>query len=310
LRRIVVRRLAKPDEQIHKDYERAFLLEKTKLDRVMDIIHSLLGEHHNTTKHDHFEVSLSGQRREEMTSVEEVLELDNSRKSKIKRLLITCFASTEGAARPEHEIQLDFDGRTINKTKIIVSVRSDVAGWSDRALSELEEQVERTSLQDVPHRIALAFLVSSVAVFLLLLILSSLHVSSDFRQADVMWLRKGNVDRVEQILKQNRTITDEEMREISTMQLRNVLNIGTNSEPSEWTIRRKASVGIPLLIILVCAGYLVVRCYPRAVFLWGDEVEQYNKMLQTRRIVWNIIIGVIVVGVLSNFLFAGLVLGR
>jgi hypothetical protein len=49
-------------KQIHKDYERAFLLEKTKLDRVMDIIHSLLGEHHNTTKHDHFEVSLSGQR--------------------------------------------------------------------------------------------------------------------------------------------------------------------------------------------------------------------------------------------------------
>ena len=47
-----------------------------------------------------------------------------------------------------------------------------------------------------------------------------------------------------------------------------------------------------------------------AVFLWGDEVERYNKMLQTRRIVWNIIIGVIVVGVLSNFLYAGLIVGR
>lgn len=172
----------------------------------------------------------------------------------------------------------------------------------------MEEQIERTSLHDVPHRIALVVLVISVAVFLLLLVLSSLHVSSDFRQADVMWLRKGDVDRVEQILKQNRTITDEEMREISTMQLRNVLNIGANSEPSGWTIRRKASVGVPLLIILVCAGCLVVRCYPNAVFLWGDEVERYNRVLQTRRIIWGVIIA-LTVGVLSTFLYMGLVSG-
>jgi hypothetical protein len=297
-------------KQIHKDYQRAFLLEKTKLDRLLDIIHGLLGEHQNTTKHDDFEVFLSGQRLEEMTSVDDVLNQDNSRKSKIERLMINCSASTQGATRPEHEIQVDFDGRTVGKTKIIVSIRSDDAGWSDRALSEVEEQVERTSLQDVPNRIALAVLVCSVAVLLGLLVLSSLHVSSAYGQADVMWLSKGDVDRIEQILKQNRTITDEEMREISTMQLRNVLNMGTNSQLSEWTMRRKLFVGVPLLIVLSCAGYLVIKCYPRAVFLWGDEVERYNKMLQTRRIVWNIIIGVIVVGVLSNFLYAGLVVGR
>ena len=55
-------------KQIHKDYERPFLLEKTKLDRLMDIIHCRLGEHQDTTKRDDFEVFLSGQRREEMTS--------------------------------------------------------------------------------------------------------------------------------------------------------------------------------------------------------------------------------------------------
>ena len=98
-------------KQIHKDYERSFLLEKTKLDRLMDVIHARLGEHPGTTKHDDFEVFLSGQRREEMVRVEDVLKLDNSQKFKIQRLLITCCASTEGAIRPEHEIQVDFDGR-------------------------------------------------------------------------------------------------------------------------------------------------------------------------------------------------------
>jgi len=264
-------------KQIHKDYQRAFLLEKTKLDRILDVIHRLLGEHHHATKqHDDFEVFLSGQRREEMTNVNEVLDLDNSSKSKVERLIMTCSASTQEAARPEHEIQVDFDGRTVGKTtKIIVSVRSDDAGWSDRALSEVEEQVERTSVQDVAHRTALVVLVISVAVLLLLLVLPSLGVGvgSAFGQADVMWLRTADIDRIEQILKQNRTITDEETREISTMQLRNVLHMGTNSQPSRWTIRRRVFLGVPLLIVLACAVYIVTKCYPNAVFLWGDEIE-------------------------------------
>ena len=296
-------------KQIQKDYQRPFLLEKTKLDRLLNIIHRLLDEHENTTKHDDFEVFLSGQRREETTGIDEVLKVDNSRKSKIERLLITCSASTEQATRPEHAIQVDFDGKP-GKTKIIVTIRSDDAGWSDRALSEVEEQVERTSLQDAPHRAALIVLVISMSAFLLFLLLSSFNLSSAYGQAHVMWLREGNVDRVQQILKQNRTITDEEMREIVTMQLRNVLNSDTNSKPSGWSIRRKVFLGVPLLIVLVCAGYLVVRCYPTAVFLWGDEVERYDKILQTRRNVWGIIIGLIVVGVLSNLFSAGLVLGR
>ena len=54
---------------------------KNETDRLLDIIHGLLNEHDNTMEHDDFEVFLSGQRREETTSVDEVLKLDNSRKS-------------------------------------------------------------------------------------------------------------------------------------------------------------------------------------------------------------------------------------
>jgi hypothetical protein len=299
-------------KQIHKDYERPFLLEKTKLDRIMDVIHARLGEHRDTTKRDDFEVFLSGQRREEITSVDDLLRLDNSRNSKIQRLLITCCASTAGAGRPEHEIQVDFDGRDVgkNKTKVVVSVRSNDAGWSDRALSEVEEQVERTSLQDSPQRGALILLAASMAIILLLMLAFSLgsgRLAIDF--AGAMWLRTPDLDRVEQILKQGRTITDEEMREINTIQLRNLVE-EQRPKPafSGWT-KQKTFVGGPLLIVLACAVYLLCRCYPSAVFLWGDEVERYNKMLQSRRVVWNIIIGVTIVGVLSKVLYTGLVSG-
>jgi hypothetical protein len=296
-------------KQIHKDYERPFLREKTKLGRLMDIIHDRLGEHQDTTKRDDFEVFLSEQRREEMNSVEDVLKLDNSRKSKIQRLLITCCASTDGATRPEHEIQVDFDGRNVanKKTKVIVSVRSDDAGWSDRALSEVEEQVERTSLQDFPHRAVLVLLGASVTIVLLLMLLFSLGSGrSAIDSAGAMWLRVADLDRVEQILKEGHTITDEEMREINTMQLRNLLE-DQRPQPafSGWT-KKKSFVGGPLLIVLACVIYLALKCYPNCVFLWGDEVERYNTMLQTRRIVWGIIISLVGVGVLSKLLVMGL----
>jgi hypothetical protein len=306
-------------KQIHKEYERPFLLEKTKLDRLMDIIHDRLGEHQETTKRDDFEVFLSGHRREEMTSVDDVLKLDNSRKSKIQRLLMTCCASTEGAVRPEHEIQVDFDGRTTpwnkrtaswNKTKVTVSVRSDNAGWSDRALSEVEEQVERTSLQDFPARATLVLLTGLVSIVILLMLLFSLSSSrSAIDSAGAMWLRAPDLDHVEQILKQGRTITDEEMRQINTMQLHNLLEEQRQKPAFSGWSRQKTFVGGPLMIVLACAVYLGLRCYPSAVFLWGDEVERYNKMLQTRRIVWGLLIGGIFFGVLSKFLCTGLVSG-
>jgi hypothetical protein len=297
-------------KQIHKEYVRPFMLEKTKLDRIMAVIHSRLGEYPGAAKHDDFEVFLSSQRREEMTSIDDVLKLDNSRKSKILRLLIKCCASTEGASRPEHEIQVDFDGRadytSKAKAKVSVSVRSDDTGWSDRALSEVEEQVERTSLRDGSSRATLLIIALSLLIVLLFLVLSSLtSVNDAFRDADGMWLRSRNVDRVEQILKQDRTITGEEMREINTMQLHNVLEAFRKSQPVGWT-RQKTFVGVPLLIVLACAGYLGVVCYPAAVFLWGDEVERNHSIIQRRRVIWGIIIGLAVVGVSSKLLVMGL----
>lgn len=296
-------------KQIHKDYERPFLLETTKLDRLMDTVHGLQGKHQNTTKREDFEVFLSEERREKMTNVGDVVKLDNSRRSKIQRLLITCCASTGGEARPEHEIQVDFDGRSIGKTKITVSIKSDDAGWSSRALSEVEEQLERTSLGEGPSRVVLACLFFGLLGVLAFLLLSSFAgLNSGFRDADAMWLRLRDVGRIEQILKQERTITDEEMREIATMQLRNVIEANRESQPTGWT-RQKAFIGVPLLVVLGCVIYLAVRCYPTAVFLWGDEIERNAKLLQTRRILWGLIIGGIGFGLLSKVLFAGVVPG-
>src|SRR5262245_36974910 len=135
---------------MHKEYHQAFLLEPTKLRRLIDKIHERLGDHQNTVPVDTFNVFLTGDRREETTTLDQVLALDNSRKRKITRLEIECSASGPGAARPDHEVHIGFarptpSGQAGGGAPIVaISVRSAAAGWASRTLAEVEEQIERT----------------------------------------------------------------------------------------------------------------------------------------------------------------------
>lgn len=286
-------------KQIDKPYERAFLLEPTKLTRLIDKIHERLGDHQNTTTHDSFEVFLSDKRHEKLTSVDQVLAVENSRKRKIERLLIVCSAAIKEGAYPAHEIQVDFGKNKTpgDKTKITeISVRSEVAGWADRALSEVEEQVERTWLRyGVPALGIVGLLFCLVGVFVLQI------PSVDKKPRSEMGLRDADLDRVDQIVSQNRTITDEETREITTRQLRNALEDARPklSPQKTWT-RQRILASVPLVILFGCAIALMT-CYPSAVFYWGDEVGRYDAMMQRRKALWQIIIGVTIIGVLATF---------
>lgn len=289
---------------VHKEYQQPFLLEPTKLGRLVDKIHERLGDHQKTKPHDTFEVFLTGNRHEEMTTLDQVLALDNSRKHKITRLVVTCSASSLGAARPEHEVQVDF-GRTQpsssnGSSKVVaVSVRSDAAGWASRTLSEVEEQVERNWLHHVrPVVVLLGLLVVAVLLLMFRFLPLQAPLSPDW------WLNDSDIDRIETMLAQRPTLTDEELREISTMQLRNILAARrATPQTQENQTRRTLFLVVPLFVLVVCIVILLVTCYPSAVFLWGDEVERYASTLQRRKVIWGIIIAVTVVGVSSGFLF-------
>jgi hypothetical protein len=299
-------------KHIHKEYQQPFLLEPTKLNRVAGKIHERLADHTNSTLHDRFEVFLTGSRREEMTTVDDVLALDNSRKHKIERLVIVCSASTPRAARPEHEVQIDFgypkpSSTTPNSnTKLVaVSVRSDDNGWASRTLSEVEEQAERTWMHyswPIGSLIVLIILLLAVLLFLTFPLIPFRAETNP----NTLWLMSSDVDRIHAMLGEHSTLTDENLREIVTMQVRNVFGPPRplrSAPPNQVT--RTVFLGLPLLVVFVCA-LVLTRCYPSAVFLWGDEVERYTNTVQRRKIIWNIIVGVTVMGVLSKFLFEGL----
>jgi len=184
--------------QVHKEYTRAFLLETTKLTRLLDTIHERLGDLQCSTAHDHFEVFLSGKRREELTSVDDVLALPNSLKQRIERLVITCSAGRKGAARLENEIRVDFAGKgsaSASNTKVVaISVRSDAVGWPNRTLSEVEEQVERTWLPNLQPIITLSGLLICALIVLLFQLAGLPTERSTLDVVRTMWLRGPDLD--------------------------------------------------------------------------------------------------------------------
>jgi hypothetical protein len=240
-----------------------------------------------------------------VTSLGEVLALDNSSKHKIQRLLIVCSASTARAAQPKHEVQVDFPSLPIptsKKTPIAISVRSDDASWASRTLSEVEEQVERT-LQPYVQPL---LLVIGICAFLALAFLFAVPDRRD--DSRTMWLHSSDLERVDALVREQRIITEQELRKVVTWQLRNVLK---NEQPQQSTVkggtRQLLFISIPLATVVVCALVLLLTCYPPAVFLWGDEVGRYASMLQRRNFLWSVIIAVPFVGLLSNLFYAGVV---
>ena len=159
-----------------------------------------------------------------------------------------------------------------------------------------------------PPQFLVTMVVVLAASFFVGMITQFGNVPSGPRTDDIlraMWLNDRDMERLEQIVGQNRTITDEEHREIVTRQLRNVLEDEKPQPPARKGGRQAAFVLLPLGILLVCAVVLM-QSYPGSVFLWGDEIERHRAIVKRRDTTWNIIIGILIVGVAANLFSAKL----
>jgi hypothetical protein len=81
-------------------------------------------------------------------SVQHVLDLDNSERSRVERLIITCAAGPESN---QHVIQIDLDGR--HPVNVTIEVRSEDRKIAEDVMSVAEEQVERMLERRIMYRI-------------------------------------------------------------------------------------------------------------------------------------------------------------
>jgi hypothetical protein len=121
------------------------------------------------------------------------------------------------------------------------------------------------------------------------------------------WLKHSDLDRLAEMLKQHPTLTDEDLREIETRQLKNVLEYNGVSQRPTQTSRPARAVLLPLACVSIIGCVIILfTCYPSAVFLWDDEQARYETILQRRKAVWGVIVSVMLAGVVSRLWFDGL----
>lgn len=297
-------------QEITKDYDHAFLLEPTKLIRLVDKIHDRMADFQSTNIRDRFEIFSLGNRREVVTSIDHVLAQENSRKRRITRLLLVSSAFVEDIAEPQQEVVVDFakeKGTGNNITKVVaVSVRSEADGWAGRTLSEIEEQVERTWQHHLRPTLTLVLIVLAALIVFILLLFSSFNSVSGRPAYAWMWLGNEDAERIAIMLENNAILNENELREVASMQLRNLVK-ASNPLPKKERGAQLLFVGLPTLVVVGCSIFLLKVCYPKTVFLWGDEVDRYKSVEQRRQILWNIIIGVVLVGIASKLLYEGIV---
>jgi hypothetical protein len=287
---------------IRKQFRSAFVVEKSKLTRLLAVIKDSL-HHEGGFYRESFEARLAGAKGLATNDIQHILELDNSERSRVEGLTIQCEAGLEPHV-PAHEVTVTFDGR--EPVDIGIRVSSDDQRLASDVMSVAEEQVERMLERGLAYRVFKLRDPITMATFAAILGAFTAVVVGIFSQGDkemitTMWLTPADLAYVSPLVDSTNTISSQQATEILTRQLKNVIAQQTkSSSPLAFLTEWRLIVVILPAAIAVVALFALVSCYPQAVFLWGDAEEWYRKMLARRGLIWNVVLATLFLGIIAN----------
>jgi uncharacterized protein with von Willebrand factor type A (vWA) domain len=125
---------------VSREYESAFAVEKSKLTRLLSLIHQRMATLQEPVE-ETYEAHLSGLKTVINNSITEIFALDNSHRSRIERLVVSQKAAAAPAKPSDHRVQVDFNGKM--PADVTISIRGTDGSWVLETMSVVEEQVER-----------------------------------------------------------------------------------------------------------------------------------------------------------------------
>lgn len=292
--------------KIVKRYRKAFVAETSKLTRLMSVI----GEKMTAIAlpvRQRFEAHLLTGKTFETESLDHIFQLDNSRRNRITRLVVNVTAIEINPKR-EYFVAVDFDGRS--PADVTLTVQSTDARWATETVSLLEEQVERTFQPGLMHKLSglnrFSMFLLPVPVFSALAPLIGLSIRRSAR-SETMWLSAEDLSSLQNVIQKNQNLSSEQQAEILTRQVRNLIAEQNSSAlPAVFHDWRMLFVAVPILVAAGAFAYLVSRCYPFAVFSWGDADEWYQGLVSRRKTIWSMLIGSLFIGIIANLFVFGI----
>jgi hypothetical protein len=286
-----------------KTFRSAFVLDAQKLNRTVDAIKTRFAQA-KIPAHVEFHVDLKGERHIVTSKMEDVLDIDNTEKSRIEELKIRCADKEIDDTIPDTYIAVHFDGT--EPADIDVVAGGEDTSWVNDSVSAVEEQVERTLQKSFFHRLSyrdtpITILISLLALLISLPLGIALSSITPTKLTNRMWLTPADLDRLEQTTSQGK-LTPEQAAEVLTYQIRNIVQASKerSSLLARLTHWRTILATAPFLVMLGAIGYLYLKCYPHAVFLWGDAEEWYSNIQSRRSAIWTTLVIAFAVGVLAN----------
>jgi len=289
----------------------AYVLDKAKIARMLAIIEQRFSEKQMQFL-PQFNIKLKSEKTISLSLSNELFTVDNALKNPIVELAIITADRTH-SLRPQVSISFDSD----NTSNVALTVICMDSKWANEVFAELEEQVERTLINDWMKNFFrtesflsfLTFLTFLTFLPLLLGIVAAGDSSLTIPESGIRGSLSAEVSR--NLLDQAGAATsnDEKMQfifEYNRAQLEAVQR--TNMPTINWQGLLNLNtffIALPAVIIIGCIVYLLKYCYPKSVFLWGDWEDNYNKILSRRQFLWTVVIASIILGIVTNLFIIG-----
>lgn len=298
------------DKKISNSYRGAFALNKSKLVRVIDVIEKNFQKVTEGDLTKTFLTKFNNGKEATLRTIDEVFNLDNGIKNKVTELKITY---RKGGSN----LHVHFDGDR-EVPVINVSVEGETLQWSNESFAEIEEQTERTresgwiydlkSSKETSEFGFITMLIVTLAVIIsFLTIPSNLKRSSNEEIAKESLLNKidsikTTEEKIDFIFEATNQIILEGYKPKQEFSIDTLLNDFFNLF-SNW---KMFLVIIPLLLTIGILYYIIKNCYWLYGFIWGDIEEEFEKIVERRKTLWNILFGSLILGILSNLFVFGL----
>jgi hypothetical protein len=284
-------------------WQAMFLLDSNKLTRIQDILTERLTR---TVGPPLFkcDVMFKNGTADTFETITDVLALDNTRRNPITSLTVS--AQTSPGADSPASCVVEFMGRTkpkgsgAAKDNIALVVDGENQITKSETFAAVEEQIERTLVSPLPLVavfLGLLAVLLSAPVFIGGLKLGSVSrsglSSSDFLQLDELASAAKN--------------SDDKLNFLFDVQRREIHSFAELYRPMHMEQLTTFSGILKILVFLGVLGmllYMVLFCYPMNAFLWGDYGEYYATLKERRRVIRNIIVGAVLIGIVVNLFSA------
>jgi hypothetical protein len=281
---------------IHTPFDQPFVLDKAKLTRIVGIVLDRLpGLTVFITP------VMSNKAHVHLQSLDELFAMDNTRTNPITELRLVF----NNVAEKAKVVEIVF--RSGARCRVSMAIGGVASNAASQLSAELQEQFERTFVRDWKGRIRhYSFPIFS----LIALCLMSFILISESRNKINVATGAFSTEEMDRLQDDIRSASNIERKvdvllEIESTRLSNRAALVASDSLSRYLTRKTLLVGIPLVVIIVVAGYMLIFLYPVGIFVWGDFEEYYQKILERRKFCF----GVVIAGVVINLLAAALWLG-